>query len=61
VKVDEADRFYEEDEDPVNRHTYGIPNANALVFHLHKTEDGDMATGYLDSFERLWVGSASFG
>jgi transcriptional regulator with XRE-family HTH domain len=38
----------------VNQHTYGIPAAHAPVFCLHRTQDGDMAIVYLDSFERVW-------
>jgi hypothetical protein len=41
----------------VNQHTYGIPAAQAPVFHLSKI-GGDMTTVYLDSFERMWAGAA---
>ena len=38
----------------VNQHTYGIPAAHAPVFCLHRSQDGDMAVVYFDSFERVW-------
>jgi hypothetical protein len=34
-------------------HTYGIPAAHAPVFGLRRTQDGDLAVIYLDSFERV--------
>ena len=42
----------------VNQHTYGIPATQAPVFCLSNSEGGDMAALYLDSFERVWDGSA---
>lgn len=39
----------------VNQHTYGIPAAHAPVFYLRRTQDGDLAVIYLDSFERVWA------
>ena len=41
----------------VNQHTYGIPATEAPVLCLSNTS-GEMATLYLDSFERVWAGSA---
>ena len=41
----------------VNQHTYGIPAAEAPVLCLNNTS-GEMAALYLDSFERVWDGSA---
>ena len=41
----------------VNQHTYGIPAAHAPMFCICDT-GGEMATLYLDSFERVWAGSA---
>jgi hypothetical protein len=38
----------------VNQHAYGIPAAHAPVYHLRKTEGGEMFQCYLDSFERVW-------
>ena len=38
----------------VNQHTYGIPAAHAPVFHLRRTENGDMVMTYLESYERIW-------
>ena len=42
----------------VNQHAYGIPAAQAPVFCLRDTDDGDMNALYLDSFERVWASSA---
>jgi hypothetical protein len=42
----------------VNQHTYGIPAAQAPVFCLSDVGGGEMAALYLDSFERVWDGSA---
>jgi hypothetical protein len=42
----------------VNQHAYGIPAAQAPIFRLNRTDSGDMATPYLDSFERVWTSSA---
>ena len=38
----------------VNTHIYGIMANNAPVFHLRKIPGGEMATTYLESFERVW-------
>ena len=38
----------------VNQHTYGVPAANAPVFHLHRAGDGGMFDSYLASFQRVW-------
>ena len=45
----------------VNQHTYGILAAQAPVFFMTNTGSGEMAGLYLDSFERVWAGSASLG
>jgi hypothetical protein len=42
----------------VNQHTYGIPAAQAPAFCLCETAGGEMATLYLDSFERVWASAA---
>ena len=39
----------------VNQHTYGIPATQAPVFCLCDTVGGEIATLYLDSFERVWA------
>ena len=44
----------------VNQHTYGVPAAQAPVFCLDNTASGEMAALYLDTFERVWTGSAAF-
>ncbi len=48
-----------DDEMLVNQHAYGIPAANAPVFHLRRTPDSDMFDNYLASFERVWSLSAA--
>lgn len=41
-----------------NQHAYGIPAARSPVFGFRMSSgDDDMLTGYLDSFERVWVAS----
>jgi hypothetical protein len=39
-------------------HAYGMPAAHAPVFCFRESNDGDMMTTYLDSFEKVW-GEAS--
>ena len=41
----------------VNQHTYGIPTSQAPVVCLSNIGNGDMATLYLHSFERVWASS----
>ena len=50
--------YHADDQLMVNQHTYGIPAAQAPVFCLCDTVDGVMAALYLESFERVWAGSA---
>jgi hypothetical protein len=38
----------------VNTHVYGVPAAQAPVWHLRKVPGGELATHYLGSFERVW-------
>jgi hypothetical protein len=38
----------------INTHIYGVMANNAPVFHLRKIPGGEMASTYLDSFERIW-------
>ena len=38
----------------VNTHVYGVAAAHAPVWHLRKVAGGEIATTYLDSFERVW-------
>jgi hypothetical protein len=44
----------------VNRHIYGVMANNAPVFHLRKTQAGEMANTYLESVERVWDGAAPY-
>jgi transcriptional regulator with XRE-family HTH domain len=41
----------------INPHIYGIPAAQAPVFCLHASHDGDMTAIYLASFQRVWDGA----
>ncbi|TCO37631.1 hypothetical protein EV646_12318 [Kribbella antiqua] len=38
----------------VNQHAFGIPAAEAPVYHFHKVENGEMFHSYLTSFEKIW-------
>jgi transcriptional regulator with XRE-family HTH domain len=38
----------------VNTHVYGMTAARAPVWHLKKVAGGEIATTYLESFERVW-------
>jgi hypothetical protein len=38
----------------VNQHTYGLPAAHSPVFCYRATNDTDMLTAYLTTFERIW-------
>lgn len=38
----------------VNTHIYGLPAAQAPVWHFRKVPGGEIATAYLDSFEHVW-------
>ena len=39
----------------VNQHAYGIPAAHSPVFCFRESGDGNMASTYLESFERVWA------
>lgn len=39
----------------VNQHAYGVHASHAPVFCLNGSERGDMAAGYVASFERVWL------
>ncbi|MEU4293198.1 helix-turn-helix transcriptional regulator [Kribbella sp. NPDC026596] len=41
----------------VNTHIYGLPAAQAPVWHLRKIPGGQLASHYLESFERVWDGA----
>jgi hypothetical protein len=43
----------------VNQHAYGIPAARSPVFCYRASDNGDIATAYLDSFERVWMSAKS--
>jgi hypothetical protein len=44
----------------VNTHIYGVMANNAPVFHLRKIPGGEMASTYMDSFERVWDGAVPY-
>jgi transcriptional regulator with XRE-family HTH domain len=47
--------IYRADDDLlINPHAYGIPASHAPVLHVRHVDDGDMASTYLRSFERVW-------
>ena len=47
--------IYRADDDLlINPHAYGIAASHAPVLQLRRTGDGDMASTYLESFERVW-------
>jgi transcriptional regulator with XRE-family HTH domain len=39
----------------ISQHAYGVPAAQAPVFRLRDTGDGEMAALYRDSFEYVWA------
>ncbi len=43
----------------VNQHSYGTPAAQAPIFCLRNSDGGEMASLYLDSFERVWADALS--
>ncbi|HEU5156037.1 MAG TPA: XRE family transcriptional regulator [Streptosporangiaceae bacterium] len=47
--------IYRADDDLlINPHAYGIAAAHSPVLHIRKTAPDDMATTYLNSFDRVW-------
>jgi len=38
----------------VNTHIYGLTAAHAPVWHFRKVPGGEIATAYMESFERVW-------
>ncbi len=52
--------FRADDQLLVNTHIYGTMANNAPVFHLRKIAGGDMASTYLESFERVWDGAQPY-
>ncbi len=48
-----------DDEVFVNQHAYGIPAAHSPMFRYHESESGNIATTYLDSFDRVWISAKS--
>ncbi|MEU9020829.1 XRE family transcriptional regulator [Actinomadura sp. NPDC048394] len=54
--------IYRADDDLlINPHAYGIAASHAPVLHLRRAEDGDMASTYLESFERVWAAASPVG
>ena len=48
-----------DDELFVNQHTYGIPAGHSPMFRYRESESGNIATTYLDSFDRVWISAKS--
>jgi transcriptional regulator with XRE-family HTH domain len=46
--------YWSDDQMLVNTHVYGIPAPQAPVWHLRKVAGGELASTYLESFERVW-------
>ena len=47
--------WYADDAFLISQHAYSIPSSDGPVLYLRRTEDGDMASGYLASFEAVWA------
>ena len=52
--------FRADDQLLVNTHIYGVMANNAPVFHLRKIPGGEMASTYMESFERVWDGATPY-
>jgi len=52
--------FRADDQLLVNTHIYGVMANNAPVFHLRKIPGGEMASTYIESFERVWDGATPY-
>jgi transcriptional regulator with XRE-family HTH domain len=44
----------------VNTHIQGVSAAHAPVWHLRKLAGGELASLYIDSFERVWEGATPY-
>ncbi len=44
----------------VSQQAFAIPARQASVLHLHRTDDSNMTTAYLESFERIWTSAQQF-
>jgi hypothetical protein len=42
----------------VNTHVFGLAAAQAPAWHLRKLPGGELASLYIDSFERVWETAA---
>jgi hypothetical protein len=50
-----ASVYLADDDVLVNPHAYGITASNAPVLHIRRVDAGDMASTYIESFERVWL------
>jgi hypothetical protein len=50
---------YADDDLMIAQHVYGLPEGQAPVLRLRRSADGDMASSYLDAFERTWADARS--
>lgn len=46
--------YHADDDMLVNHHAYGIPAADAPVFHLRRRDSSEMFASYVESFGRIW-------
>lgn len=44
----------------VNAHIYGTPAAQAPAWHIRATDNADLLTTYIDSYERVWSTARSY-
>ena len=49
-----------DDELLVSQQAFGIPARRAPVLRLRRTDDSDMVTTYLESFDRIWTSAQPF-
>ena len=52
--------FRADDQLLVNTHIYGVMANNAPVFHLRKIPGGEMASSYIESFDRVWESATPY-
>jgi hypothetical protein len=50
---------YADDDFMVAQHLYGIPDGQVPVVRLRRSAEGDLASSYRGSFERIWAGARS--
>lgn len=53
--------YRSDDQVLVNTHIYGLPAAQAPVWHLRHVAGGELATTFFESFERVWKDATPMG